>query len=152
MLIYLIYSEVLINVPVTRRVRSNRHRGLHNENSFIFTFQPGVVINLALLIGRAREGRSDRHRNTIPRQVIILLRAPNLWPGMLRYPLNHPSFSLYPCHSFLPRLFFAALLRTFEVKSKISIVFVDLRLKSHQAIDSLCVRHIRATDTDCGYD
>lgn len=92
MLICLIYPELLINVLVIYRVRNSRHWGLQNENSSIFRLKLGVVINLALLAGRAREGRSDRHRNTIPRQVIILLRAPNLWPGMFRYPLNHPSF------------------------------------------------------------
>jgi len=102
----------VINVPVTCPV-SNRRWGLQNEKSSI-PLQLGVVINrnLILLVGRAWKGRSGRHRNSISRQVIILLRAPNLWSGILRYPLNHPfhlsvplscvfSFTRFP----LPRFY-----------------------------------------------
>jgi len=138
---------------MTRRVGRKGHRGLQNENSFIFTLYPGVVINLALLIGRAWEGRSDRHRNTIPRQVIILLRAPNLWPGILWYPLNHPSFHFIRTTFFcFPLLQLSALLQIFKLKNEISIA---LSMKTTLEItinSSTMVHHVRAIDINCGDD
>jgi len=122
----------IINVPVTCPV-SNRHRGLHNEKSSI-PLQLGVVINrnFILLVGRAWKGRSGRHRNSISRQMIILLRAPNLWSGILRYPLNHPfhlSVSL-SCVFPFTRFLFVELLQMFEKQNLDRTV--DLRLKSHR--------------------
>lgn len=139
-------------------VGSDYYRGLLNKNSSIFILHSGVVINrnFTLFVVRVRKGRSGRHRNTIPRQVIILLRAPNLWSGILRYPLNHPSFhfirSTFLRFSFsafsFPRFY-----KRFELKNKISIAHRRSAFKIALVIDSspmLC--HIRVTDIDCGYD
>lgn len=138
MLIYLISEllinpELLINVPVMDYIDGNCLRRLQNENSSIFMLHPGVAINrnFALLVDRTREGRSGRHRNTILRQVIILLRAPNLWSSILRYPLNHSSFH-FPFHFlafFRPHVFRYRTFTTFE-KQNLNRT-VDLRLKSH---------------------
>lgn len=100
--------KLLINVPVTFRVDHNRFEGLWDERSTIFMRHFDIVINrnFALFVGRIREGRSDRHGNTILRKVVILLRAPNLWSGALWYPLNHLSFNFIrsPFNVF-PRVF-----------------------------------------------